>query len=85
MRTTTKCPSCLSLWSGAMDEVSHYQSHCSSCQPRPVPRHEDTVRLDWIQRSPNPRLTLVVNAWVKCEGGVTLRGSIDHCIHSNPE
>ncbi len=38
----------------------------------------DTELLDYIQASPNPRMQLVLSAWLKCEGGLSLRGSIEH-------
>ena len=40
----------------------------------------DSVMLDWIQRDPSTRLPMVVYAWVKCEGGYTLRGTIQYLM-----
>ncbi len=45
----------------------------------------DTELLDYIQASPNPRLQLVLSAWLECEGGLSLRGSIEHVAKTYPD
>lgn len=45
----------------------------------------DTELLDYIQASPNPRLQLVLSAWLKCEGGLSLRGAIEHVAKTYPD
>ncbi len=45
---------------------------------------DDKAMLDWIQAMPNPRLTQVTEAWVKCVGGLSLRGTIRALMEASP-
>lgn len=77
---TTQCPRCLSRWSGTLEQVLHNDRVCLKCSPI---KHPDTVLIDWIQRTPNPRLHQVVDAWIKCLGNkISLRGAIEYCIEN---
>ncbi len=44
----------------------------------------DTELLDYIQVSPNPRLQLVLSAWLKTEGGLSIRGNIEYVANKYP-
>ena len=37
----------------------------------------DKEMLDFLQRDPNPKLSQLIDVWISCEGGVTLRGAIE--------
>jgi hypothetical protein len=36
----------------------------------------DTELIDFLQKSPNPRLSQLIDVWCSLDGGVTLRGAI---------
>lgn len=83
--TTTKCPECLSLWTAHLDVILSNERVCVACRPRVEP-NPDKDLLDWIQRSPNPRLHQVVRAWTQNKGGLSLRSAIAHCaLNSRPD
>jgi len=41
--------------------------------------------LEWIQRSPNPRLRMCDTAWRQGVGGVTLRSSFLYVMKTSPD
>jgi len=38
--------------------------------------YTDSELLNWLQLAPNPRLSMLMEAWKKNKGGVSLRGTI---------
>lgn len=78
----TTCPKCLAVFSAIHDEILRHKYECPTCSPRVPDPHPDTVLLDFIQAAPNPRLRHVMEAWKRCEGGLTLRGSIRFVIEA---
>lgn len=47
--------------------------------------YTDKEMIDWIQASPNPRLSIVIENWKKCNGGVSLRGAIRYSMETRPD
>jgi hypothetical protein len=47
-------------------------------------KYSDAELLDWIQVSPNPRISIVIDNWKKCNGGVDLRSAIEYSILTRP-
>ena len=79
--TTTQCPRCASQWSGPIEDVISSHCVCPTCLPR---KEGDAQLVDWLQASPNPRLLQVAEGWVKCIGGVSLRGTIRRLMRDCP-
>lgn len=45
----------------------------------------DDEMIDWIQRSPNPRLSIVIDNWKKCINGISIRSAIKHSMKTRPD
>ena len=46
---------------------------------------KDTRMLNWLQRSPNPNFTLLLEKWLACEGGVSLRSAFEAAMKEQPK